>query len=58
MGFTLQGVEEIASLHGEPDWLLERRRNAFDVFERLPMPSRIDEEWRRTDVSGLDMAKF
>ncbi len=58
MPFTLRGVEEIASLHGEPDWLLKRRRTAFDTFERMPMPSRIDEEWRRTDVSGLDVAKF
>ena len=55
MPFTLQSMEEIASLHGEPDWLRERRRSAFDAFERLPMPSRIDEEWRRTDVTGLDV---
>ena len=58
MPFTLQSMEEIASLHGEPDWLRERRRSAFDAFERLPMPSRIDEEWRRTDVTGLDVAAF
>jgi Fe-S cluster assembly protein SufD len=58
VGFTLQGVEEIASFHGEPDWLRKRRRSAFDTFERMPMPSRIDEEWRRTDVSRLDMTKF
>ncbi len=58
MPFTQQAMEEIASLHGEPDWLRKRRQTAFDAFERLPMPSRIDEEWRRTDVSGLDVAKF
>jgi Fe-S cluster assembly protein SufD len=58
MPFTQQSMEEIASLHGEPDWLRKRRQTAFDAFERLPMPSRIDEEWRRTDVSGLDVAKF
>ena len=58
MPFTLHAVEEIASLHGEPDWLRRRRRSAFDTFERMPMPSRIDEEWRRTDVSALDVAKF
>ncbi len=58
MPFTAKAVEEIASLHGEPDWLRKRRRSAFDAFERLPMPSRIDEEWRRTDVSGLDVATF
>ena len=58
MAFTLDSVEEIASLRGEPDWLRKSRRTAFDAFERLPMPSRIDEEWRRTDVSGLDVARF
>jgi Fe-S cluster assembly protein SufD len=58
MPFTAKAMEEIASLHGEPDWLRKRRRSAFDAFERLPMPSRIDEEWRRTDVSGLDVATF
>ncbi|TMD33737.1 MAG: Fe-S cluster assembly protein SufD, partial [Chloroflexi bacterium] len=58
MPFTLHAVEEIASLHGEPDWLRRRRRSAFDTFERMPMPSRIDEEWRRTDVSALDVAQF
>jgi Fe-S cluster assembly protein SufD len=54
MPFTLESMEEIASLHEEPDWLRKRRRSAFDTFERLKSPSRIDEEWRRTDVSGLD----
>jgi Fe-S cluster assembly protein SufD len=44
--------------HGEPDWLRERRRAAFASYQRLPMPSRTDEEWRRTDVSRLDPGGF
>src|SRR2546427_5472417 len=51
-------MEEIASLHGEPAWLRKRRRSSFDAFERLPAPSRIDEEWRRTDVSGFDPGQY
>jgi Fe-S cluster assembly protein SufD len=43
---------------GEPDWLRERRRAAFASYQRLPMPSRTDEEWRRTDVSRLDPGRF
>src|SRR5207302_1353249 len=43
---------------GEPDWLRARRREAFAAYERLPMPSRSDEEWRRTDVRGLDLDAF
>jgi Fe-S cluster assembly protein SufD len=58
VAFTLESMEEVASLHGEPDWLRKRRRSAFDTFERLPAPSRIDEEWRRTDVSGFDPQRY
>ncbi|OLC24658.1 MAG: Fe-S cluster assembly protein SufD [Chloroflexi bacterium 13_1_40CM_3_65_12] len=58
MPFTLETMEEIASLHGEPAWLRKRRRSSFDAFERLPAPSRIDEEWRRTDVSGFDPGQY
>jgi len=58
MGFSIEAVEELGSLHGEPDWLRARRREAFAAFERLPMPSRSDEEWRRTDVRGLDLDAF
>ena len=55
MAFTMESVEEIASLHGEPDWLRARRREAFAVYERLGLPSKIDEEWRRTDLKGLQL---
>ena len=43
---------------GEPDWLRDRRRSALETYERLPMPSKTDEEWRRTDVSRLDPSTF
>ncbi len=49
---------EDALFAGEADWLREKRRRAFEAYERLPMPSRTDEEWRRTDVSRLDPASF
>ena len=53
MGFT---SEALAELQGEPGWLHDRRRTALDAFERLPLPSRTDEEWRRTDVTKLDLS--
>jgi len=41
---------------GEPAWVREQRLQAWDAFVRLPLPSPTDgEEWRRTDVSGLDL---
>ena len=58
MAFTTESVEELAGLHGEPDWLRARRREAFQVYERLPLPSRSEEEWRRTDLRGLDLTQF
>ncbi|TMC08812.1 MAG: Fe-S cluster assembly protein SufD [Chloroflexi bacterium] len=58
MSFTIEAVEELASLHGEPEWVRARRRDAFAAYERLPLPSRSDEEWRRTDIRGLDLDAF
>jgi Fe-S cluster assembly protein SufD len=46
------------TFQGEPDWLRDVRRAALTAFERLPMPSRTDEEWRRTDITGLDPTAF
>ena len=45
-------------LQAEPDWLRDRRRAALATYERMPMPSRTDEEWRRTDITGFDPAAF
>jgi Fe-S cluster assembly protein SufD len=58
MAFTIEAVEELAALHGEPEWVRARRREAFAAYERLPLPSRSDEEWRRTDIRGLDLDAF
>jgi Fe-S cluster assembly protein SufD len=38
---------------GDPDWLRERRLEAWALAETLPMPSVNEEAWRRTDVRGL-----
>jgi Fe-S cluster assembly protein SufD len=56
VGFTEETLERTGQ--GEPDWLRDRRRTAFAAYERLPMPGRTDEEWRRTDVTGLDPGKY
>ena len=55
MGLTAETLE---TLRGDPVWLRDRRQNAFEAFERLPMPSKTDEEWRRTDVSRFDPGQF
>src|SRR5213596_730632 len=57
MSFTAESLEKTL-LQGEPDWLRDRRRSALDTYERLPLPSKTDEEWRRTDVSRFDPGQF
>lgn len=57
MAITAETLERTA-LQGEPDWLRDRRRTALAAYERLPMPSKTDEEWRRTDVSGFNVADY
>lgn len=52
-GFTRRAVEELSSLRGEPDWVREKRLAAWEAYEAIPMPTRTDEEWRRTDIRHL-----
>ena len=51
-------VEDLASLHGEPDWLRTRRREPGKRLNGCPCRARTDEEWRRTDIRGLDLSVF
>ncbi len=52
-GFSRQAVEALAQVKGEPDWMRAFRLEAWEIYERLPMPTRRDEAWRRTDLSRL-----
>ena len=46
-------------VESSPEWLARRRRAAWDAFESLPWPSsQRDEDWRRTDISGLHVERF
>ena len=48
-----------ARAEAAPVWLAARRRIAWDTYEALPMPSsHSDEDWRRTDISGLHVERF
>ncbi len=53
--FSEDTLKEISSAQGEPEWLLQRRLEAWRAYEQLPLPSRKDEEWRRTDLSMLEL---
>jgi Fe-S cluster assembly protein SufD len=53
LALTRETVEYLAEHRQEPDWLRRIRLDAFEVFERLPMPDQRTEGWRRTSLNGL-----
>lgn len=55
---TRDAVIALSERYNEPDWLRERRLRSWEVFERTPMPTTQDEEWRRTDVRKLKFDRF
>ena len=60
-GFSRESVEDLSRQRQEPDWVREKRLEAWSAYESLPMPTRTDEEWRRTDIRRLpinDVAPF
>ncbi|MCC6934919.1 MAG: Fe-S cluster assembly protein SufD [Thermomicrobiales bacterium] len=52
-GFSRAAVDELSHRRQEPDWLRQKRVEAWEAFEQIPMPKRTDEEWRRTDLRLL-----
>jgi Fe-S cluster assembly protein SufD len=52
-GFSREAVEELSHRRNEPDWLRQKRLDAWSQYEQIPMPKRTDEEWRRTDIRLL-----
>jgi Fe-S cluster assembly protein SufD len=54
-GMTRAAVERLSASKQEPDWMRESRLRAWQLFEKLPMPTRQDEEWRRTDISKVKL---
>jgi Fe-S cluster assembly protein SufD len=56
--YSRDAVEALSRSRNEPEWMLQRRLEALDIWESLPMPSRQDEEWRRTDLRRLKLERF
>ena len=42
----------------EPAWMRDLRAKAREKFDAMSWPTTSDEEWRRTDVSGIDALSF
>jgi Fe-S cluster assembly protein SufD len=59
MAFTKSAVEELSSLHREPDWLRARRVASFGIYEGLAVPdTKRQEDWRQVDLKGLDLEGY
>lgn len=57
-GFTPETFDEFLAARQEPGWLTALRREAWGTFQQLPLPSRREEEWMRTDIRLLRLEKF
>ena len=55
-GFGLESFDALlASRPFEPEWMQDRRRDAFHVLLDTSLPTRNDEAWRRTDFGSLKL---
>ncbi len=57
-GFSREAVEELSRQKGEPDGLRQARLDAWETYERLPMPNQSMEEWRRTSLRMLKLDRL
>ncbi len=57
-GFSQEAFEAFLAGREEPQWLTDGRRAAWQAFQDLPMPSRADEEWMRTDIRLFRLDRF
>jgi Fe-S cluster assembly protein SufD len=57
-GFSQQAFDAFLSSRDEPGWSLDARRQAWQTFLRLDMPSRRHEEWMRTDLRMFHLDRF
>jgi Fe-S cluster assembly protein SufD len=57
-GFNQEALEELIARRDEPEWMRQRRLDAWMSYQATPMPTRQDEEWRRTDLRRLKLDEF
>ncbi|GIV09000.1 MAG: Fe-S cluster assembly protein SufD [Fimbriimonadales bacterium] len=57
-GLTRERIEQQARAHGEPEWHIQRRLEAYERFLQLPLPSPKQEDWRYTDITTLHLEDY
>lgn len=56
--FDSAGFEQfLRSLH-EPNWLIESRRAAWQLFESMSWPDRSQEDWMRSDLRSFKLNRY
>ncbi|HEY9793668.1 MAG TPA: Fe-S cluster assembly protein SufD [Candidatus Obscuribacterales bacterium] len=53
-----QRVEELTSKFQEPEWLRDNRVQAWETYLQTPMPSGREGDWKRIDLSVLDLTQL
>jgi Fe-S cluster assembly protein SufD len=51
-------VASVSRRVGDPDWLVDKRRVAWGIFEDTPWPAIQDEHWRRTSLRKIKWNRF
>jgi Fe-S cluster assembly protein SufD len=56
--FSAAAVAAIGERFREPTWLRQAREAAWETFQATPWPTYTEETWRRTRLTGFDLANF
>src|SRR5436190_11493347 len=58
VGFDVAAFDSFLAGRSDPDWVIDLRRKAFEVYrEKLTAPLN-PEEWKRVDLRALQPQKF
>jgi Fe-S cluster assembly protein SufD len=55
---SAETVEALSASKQEPIWMRDKRLAAWKLSQELAMPTSTEEEWRRTDLRGLDLSAY
>lgn len=57
-GITKEAVHTLLVRQGEPEWLTDWRRQAWETFESVPWPDATQETWKRMSRKRLDLEEY
>jgi len=57
-GFTAEAFESFLQTRDEPDWVTRRRREAFELFQKLESNDLDPEEWKRVPLRAFRPENF